>query len=61
LVTDGQLLLWITSWILIGAVLVAARVRTKTGVGLVAAFGLQMLILHWLAAAIYVLPWLSRA
>jgi hypothetical protein len=57
LVTDGQLLLWITSWILIGAVLVAARVRTKTGVGLVAAFGLQMLILHWLAAAIYVLPW----
>jgi hypothetical protein len=56
-VTDGQLLLWITVWFLIGAALVAGRLRVRAGVGLVSAFGLQMLILHWLAAAIYVLPW----
>ena len=29
----------------------------EVGVGLVAAFGLQMMMLHWLAAAIYLLPW----
>ena len=57
MVTDGQLLLWITIWFLIGVALVAGRMRVKAGVGLVTAFGLQMLILHWLAAAIYVLPW----
>jgi hypothetical protein len=56
-ITDGQLLLWITIWFLIGAALVVGRMRTTTGVGLVSAFGLQMLILHWLAAAIYLLPW----
>jgi hypothetical protein len=57
LVTDEELLLWIAVWFLIGVALVAGRLRTKAGVGLVSAFGLQMLILHWLAAAIYVLPW----
>src|SRR5262249_41536494 len=36
---------------------VAGRLRIKAGVGLVSAFGLQMVILHWLAAAIYLLPW----
>jgi hypothetical protein len=56
-VTDGQLLLWITVWLLIGVALVAGRMRMVASVGLVSAFGLQMLILHWLAAAIYVLPW----
>jgi len=57
LVTDQQLLLWIAVWFLIGGALVAGRLRIKTGVGLVSAFGLQMVILHWLAAAIYLLPW----
>ncbi|HEX7794232.1 MAG TPA: hypothetical protein VF456_07780 [Vicinamibacterales bacterium] len=57
MVTDQQLLLWIAAWFVIGGVLVAGRWRTKAGVGLVPAFGLQMLILHWLAAAIYLLPW----
>lgn len=57
MVTDNQLLLWITLWFLIGAALVAGRMRVKAAVGLVSAFGIQMVILHWLAAAIYVLPW----
>ena len=57
MVTDSQFLLWITIWFSIGIVLVVGRSRVKSGVGLVSAFGLQMLILHWLAAAIYVLPW----
>ena len=57
MVTAEQLLLWIAIWFAIGVVLVVGRWRVESGVGLVSAFGLQMLILHWLAAAIYVLPW----
>lgn len=57
MVTDGELLLWIVLWFSIGVVLVIGRWRVPSGVGLVPAFALQMLILHWLAAAIYVLPW----
>jgi hypothetical protein len=56
-VTDGQLLLWISIWFGIGLVLMMGRIRFGSGVGLVTAFGLQMLILHWLAAAMYLLPW----
>ena len=57
MVSEGELLLWIVIWFSIGMVLVVGRWRAASGVGLVSAFGLQMLILHWLAAAIYVLPW----
>ena len=57
MVTDGQLSYWITIWLLIVLVLLYVRLRYGTGVGLVVAFGLQMMMLHWLAAAIYVLPW----
>lgn len=57
MVTNEQFLLWIAIWFAIGVALVLGRWRGATGVGLVSAFGLQMLILHWLAAAIYVLPW----
>jgi hypothetical protein len=56
-VTDDQLLFWIAIWLAIGVVLFAGRLRVRSGVGLVSAFALQMLILHWLAAAIYLLPW----
>jgi hypothetical protein len=56
-VSDEQLLMWIAIWLSIGVALVLGRWRTGAGVGLVSAFALQMLILHWLAAAIYVLPW----
>jgi len=44
-------------WLAIGLALLFVRLRFGVGVGLVAAFGLQMMMLHWLAAAIYLLPW----
>ena len=57
MVTDGQLWLWISAWFSIGLLLLIIRSRFGAGVGLVAAFGVQMMMLHWLAAAIYLLPW----
>ncbi len=54
------MLLWISAWLAIGVALLIGQVRLGAGTGLVAAYGLQMFVLHWLAAVIYVLPWFSN-
>ena len=49
--------LWLAMW-LVGLGLIAwGQRKGTTGVGLTLAYGLQMFVIHFLASAIYALPW----
>jgi len=56
-VTDTPMLWWIIAWIPIVAAMMVIESRSHAGTGLVIAYVLQLVVLHWLAAAIYLLPW----
>lgn len=58
------MLWWIAVWLAVGGVLLIGQIKLGVTTGLVTAYALQMFVLHWLAAALYVLPWywnLNRA
>jgi hypothetical protein len=49
--------LWLALWMLGLGLIVWGQRRGTTGVGLTLAYGLQMFVIHFLASAIYALPW----
>jgi hypothetical protein len=57
MVTQGPLFFWAMTSLGASAVLMVVRMRFGRGAGLVGAYGLNLFILHWLSAAIYLLPW----
>jgi hypothetical protein len=48
---------WLLIWMLGLALVMAGVHRESRGVGLVLAYALQLWVIHWLAPAIYALPW----
>ncbi len=58
--TDETLMRWVVAWLPLSAILLW-RVSTRTATaGLVLAYALQLVILHWFASAIYLIPWYSN-
>lgn len=47
-------------WVIAGGVLFIGQWKLGQGTGLVPAFVLELFVLHWLAAVIYLLPWYSN-
>jgi hypothetical protein len=57
---ETQFELWLGLWLVAFAVIAwSQRKSAAAGVGLVVAYALQLWVIHWLAASIYVLPWYS--
>jgi len=48
---------WLAAWIAGFAVVIWAQRKASSGVGLVLAYALQLWVIHWLAPAMYALPW----
>jgi hypothetical protein len=57
---DTDLGTWALLWVLIAAVLLIRHWRDRSGVGLLLTYVMSFGAIHWLAAAIYLLPWYSR-
>jgi hypothetical protein len=53
----GEALIWL---IAIGVVVVAQERRRIGSVGLVLAYAISLWLIHWLGAALYILPWYSN-
>lgn len=47
----------VLTWMVAGGLLLLVQWKFGRGSGLVAAYLLELIVLHWLAAAIYLLPW----
>ena len=47
----------VITWLVAGGLLMLVQWKFGRGSGLVAAYLLELIVLHWLAAAIYLLPW----
>jgi hypothetical protein len=58
-VTD-QFDLWLAAWLAGFAVVLWSQRQGLSGAGLVVAYALQLWVIHWLAPAIYALPWYTR-
>jgi hypothetical protein len=54
---DATFILWLATWIACMALVLWGQRRNGTGAGLVISYVLQLWVIHWLAAAIYALPW----
>ncbi len=54
---DPQLYVWSGVWLIAMAVILFALRRSAVSTGLMLAYVFQMFILHWLGAAVYLLPW----
>ncbi len=50
---------WLVLWAVALAVVLGSQRKRVSGAGLVLAYALQLWVIHWLAASIYVLPWYS--
>jgi hypothetical protein len=59
-VTDETLMRWVIAWLPMLAILLFSASRKSASAGLVFAYALQLVILHWFAAVIYLLPWYSN-
>jgi len=57
--TDGRLQFWLLVWVVTAAYILVRHWRTGRGAGLVFTYVLSLAAIHWLAAAIYALPWYS--
>jgi hypothetical protein len=56
-VSDGRLHFWLLVWVVTAAYILVRHWRTGRGAGLVFTYVLSLAAIHWLAAAIYALPW----
>lgn len=54
---EPDLLFWVVAWFLAAVFVLARHWRYGTGVGLVLCYILSFAVLHWVAAALYLLPW----
>ena len=54
---EPALQFWVIAWIVAAALVLARHWRYGTGVGLVLCYILSFAVLHWVAAALYLLPW----
>src|SRR5215471_19995436 len=55
---SSDLARWLTIWTIVAVFILVSRTRNNAlGVGLVAAFVLNMAVLYWLAGVIYLFPW----
>src|SRR5207245_122029 len=55
------LAIWLIVWIIaLGAMVIWQWRRGASGVGLVVAYGLNLWLIHWVATALYLLPWYSN-
>lgn len=59
MITDGRLQFWLLVWVMTAAYILVRHWRTGRGAGLVFTYVLSLAAIHWLAAAIYALPWYS--
>jgi hypothetical protein len=57
--SDGRLEFWLVLWLLTAAYIIVRHWRAGRGAGLVFAYVLSFAAIHWLAAALYALPWYS--
>jgi hypothetical protein len=55
--TDTQLYPWILSWLATALVVLSIIWKSRATSGLLLTYTMQMFVLHWLAAALYLLPW----
>src|SRR6516164_7379023 len=61
MVDQTEFLAWLIAWMgCLGAIVWMQR-KDGTGSGLVLSYVLQLWVIHWLAAAIYALPWYKPA
>jgi len=60
MVETEQYIGWLILWLLGLVVVLWSQKERMTGVGLTLAYALQLWVIHWLAAAIYALPWYRR-
>jgi len=55
---DSRLSMWLIIWLVIIVALAVGRLwRRTTGTGLVLAYVLNLWLIHWIAPALYLLPW----
>jgi hypothetical protein len=54
---DQQLYLWCALWLVAVGVIVFMQRRSAISSGLMLGYALNMFVLHWIGAAIYMLPW----
>ncbi|SRR6266436_842466 len=58
---DNGFLIWLVMWLVIAAAILCLQTRQSSHrVGLVLAYVFSLWLIHWLAAAMYVLPWYSN-
>jgi hypothetical protein len=48
---------WVIAWLVVAGIILARHWRYGTGVGLVLCYILSFAVLHWVAAALFLLPW----
>ena len=58
---DPELQFWLLVWLLAATFILARHWRTGRGAGLVFTYVLSFGAIHWMAAALYVLPWYGSA
>jgi len=59
-VAEDALMRWVVAWIPLLAILLLCASRKGASAGLVLAYTLQLVILHWFASSIYLIPWYSN-
>ncbi|HTK29891.1 MAG TPA: hypothetical protein VL309_10085 [Vicinamibacterales bacterium] len=57
MVNPSEFLTWLIAWMICLLLTLWASRKDGTGSGLVISYVLQLWVIHWLAAAIYALPW----
>lgn len=55
--STADLQLWLLVWLVTAAYILVRHWRSQLGTGLVFTYVLSYGAIHWLAAAIYLLPW----
>lgn len=59
MIVDPELQFWLVVWLLGAVAILVRQWRAGGGVGLVFAYVLSFAAIHWLAAALYAMPWYS--
>lgn len=57
MIDNSNFLVWLGAWLLCMAFILWRQQKDDAGAGLVISYVLQLWVIHWLAAAIYALPW----
>jgi hypothetical protein len=58
---DATLQVWLITWLIAAAYILVRHWRTGRGAGLMFAYVFSFGAIHWLAAAIYIIPWYNSA